>query len=185
MSSPRMTKFVALLRAVNLGGPTQVSMAELRQMSEKMGFSDIQTLLQSGNLVFTAGRESPASLEDRLESESNKMFGRPLEVFVRSEPEWRGVVEANPFPEEAVRDPGHLLVTVLKAAPSPAAWSALEAAIQGRERIRGVGRHAYIVYPDGVGRSRLTAVVIEKHLGTRGTSRNWNTVSKIHQLLGG
>ena len=70
----------------------------------------------------------------------------------------------------------------LKAAPPPEAVAALQGSIAGRELVRAVGRQAYVVYPDGIGRSRLTNAVIEKRLGTRGTGRNWNTVLKLAAL---
>ena len=89
---------------------------------------------------------------------------------------------ANPFPAEAKSDPGHLVVMCLKSAPGREAVSALQQAISGREVIRAKGREAYIVYPDGIGRSRLTTALIEKKLGTRGTARNWNTVMKLAAL---
>jgi uncharacterized protein (DUF1697 family) len=93
--------------------------------------------------------------------------------------EWEELVAANPFPKEAQRDPGRLLVIALKAKAEPDRVGALQASIQGPEIIRGVGKQLYVVYPNGVGRSRLTSSLIEKKLGTRGTGRNWNTVLKL------
>ena len=90
-----------------------------------------------------------------------------------------------PFPKEAKDDPSHLLAVVLKDAVTPANVTALQKAIIGREVVRGTGRCVYIVYPDGIGNSKLTAAIIEKRLGTRGTARNWNTVLKLGQLVGG
>lgn len=88
----------------------------------------------------------------------------------------------NPFPEEAERDPGHLVVMILKGAPAAHEVKALQDAIRGRELVRADGRAAYVVYPDGIGRSRLTTALLEKKLGTRGTGRNWNTVLKLAAL---
>src|SRR5262252_7340844 len=118
-----MTIQIALLRAVNVGGRGAVAMSDLRDFIATLGFKDAQSLLQSGNLVFDAGRQAGPALE------------------------------------------------------------ALRAAIKGREVIRAAGRHLYIVYPDGIGRSRLTNAVIEGKLGTRGTGRNWNTVLKLVGLV--
>jgi uncharacterized protein (DUF1697 family) len=174
-----MTTHVALLRAVNLGPHNAVAMADLRAFLGQLGLLEARTLLQSGNAVFGAGREAPAALERRLETEAIRRLGLTTTFFVRTAKEWRALVAANPFPDEAVRDPGHLLVFCLKAAPAPAAVSALQASISGREVVRAVGRQAYAVYPDGIGRSRLSIAVIEKALGTRGTGRNWNTVMKL------
>ena len=88
----------------------------------------------------------------------------------------------NPFGEAAERDSGHLVVMCLKAEPLRNAVEALQAAIAGPEVVRADGRQLYIVYPAGIGTSRLTGVLIEKRLGTRGTARNWNTVRKLEAL---
>jgi len=180
-----VTTFVALLRAVNLGGDTQVSMDELRDRLTRAGLQGVRTLLQSGNVVFRAPERDPVRVERTLNSTIAPGLGARTEFFVRTAPEWRAIVARNPFHEEAETDPGHLLVTVLKDAPRPEAWGALERAIVGRERVRGSGREAYVFYPDGVGRSKLTAKLLEKQLATSGTSRNWNTVRKLEAIVSG
>jgi uncharacterized protein (DUF1697 family) len=103
-------------------------------------------------------------------------------VFVRSAAEWDAVISANPFPEEAEADPSHLVVVVLKDAPSATAVKTLQAGIKGREVVRAHERQLYIVYPDGMGTSKLTSSVIERVLATRGTARNWNTTLKLAAL---
>jgi uncharacterized protein (DUF1697 family) len=95
------------------------------------------------------------------------------------------VVTGNPFEDEAERDPGHLVVFVMRDAPSRDQVAALEGAIVGRERVRAKGKHAYLVYPDGIGRSRATSALIERKLGSSGTMRNWNTVLKLGALAHG
>ncbi|MGA7862020.1 MAG: DUF1697 domain-containing protein [Thermoplasmata archaeon] len=177
-----MTVYVGLLRAVNLGGSTQISMATLAELMSRKGFEDVHTLLQSGNVVFRSEATDTGRLERTLETEVAKGLGLTTDFFVRTASEWREILQQNPFPREASEDPAHVVVTALKRAPSSEEWAALRSAIQGRERVRGSGRHAYIVYPDGIGRSKLTAGLIERKLATRGTSRNWNTVQKLGQL---
>lgn len=177
-----MTTFIALLRGVNVGGHNQVTMSDLRGLLESLGFTDPRSLLQSGNLVFRSAAGAPATLERRLETQTRKRLDLETEFFVRTVREWKSVVARNPFPEEAARDPGHLLVVFLKNAPTAGAAKALQAAIIGSEVVRVQGKHAYIVYPTGIGRSRLTNAVIEKKLATRGTARNWNTVLKLAAL---
>jgi uncharacterized protein (DUF1697 family) len=102
---------------------------------------------------------------------------------VRTAEEWKRIVANNPFAREAKEDPGHLLVMCLRDAPPPDAVEDLRSAIKGRERVEVRGRDAYFVYPDGVGRSKLTNALIEKKLATRGTARNWNTVTKLLALV--
>ena len=179
-----MTTYIALLRAINLAGRNQVGMADLRDMLSRMGLANARSLLQSGNVLFESRPRTTSQLERLLEAELLKHLSVGTDFMVRTADELSEAVTANPFPKEAARDPGHLLLIFLKDAPSAAGVKALQSAILGREIVRADGRHAYIVYPDGVGRSRLSSALIEKKLGTRGTGRNWNTVLKLHALAG-
>jgi len=174
-----VTVHIALLRAINLAGRNPVAMADLRDLLSQLGFQEPRSLLQSGNLVFRSDARSTAALERTLEAEAARRLGLETAFFVRSAAEWKTIVASNPFPEEARRDPQRLLAVCLKDAPGAANVRALREAISGREVVRTEGRTAYIVYPDGVGRSKLTTALLEKKLGTRGTGRNWNTVLKL------
>jgi len=180
-----VTTYVALLRGINVGGHKPVAMADLHHLLTQLGLADARSLLQSGNLVFGANGRTAARLERLLEAEAAKRLGLQTDFFVRSAKEWKSVVANNPFSKEAARDPGHLVVMALKDAPKDTDVKALQAAITGREVVRAGGKHLYIVYPDGIGRSRLTNAVIDKLLGTRGTGRNWNTVLKLASLATG
>jgi uncharacterized protein (DUF1697 family) len=177
-----MKTYVALLRAVNLGAHNKVAMRDLCELVTGLGMQDARSLLQSGNLVFRSDVSTTTRLERLLEDAAAKQLSLKTDFFVRSAEDWQAIVAGNPFPQEAERDPGHLLVLFLKDAPDGAAVTALQKAITGREVVRATGRQAYVVYPDGVGRSRLTNVLIEKKLGTRSTGRNWNTVLKLAAL---
>jgi uncharacterized protein (DUF1697 family) len=176
-------RHVALLRAVNLGQHNKISMADLKALLVGLGFEDVQTLLQSGNVVFEAAGRTAAQLEQALEGAAAKRLALETGFFVRTAKEWQTVVDANPFPKEATVDPGHLLAVVLKDPVTLANVTALQKAIVGREVVRAKGRCLYVVYPDGIGRSKLTSAMIEKKLGTRGTGRNWNTVLKLAALV--
>lgn len=177
-----MTMNIALIRGINVGGHRKVSMADLRTWLESLGFAEVKSLLQSGNLVFRRDRRTGAQLERLLEAESAKQLALTADYFVRTAEEWKGMVSGNPFRREAVADPGHLVVMCLKDTPDHADVKALQAAITGPEIVRAGARHLYVSYPGGIGTSRLTNAVIEKKLGTRGTARNWNTVLKLDAL---
>jgi len=167
------------LRGVNLAGHKMVAMADLRDMLAGLGFTAVRSLLQSGNLVFQARAQGPASLERKLELEAQRRLDLETDFHVRTAADWQTIIRRNPFPEAARRDPGHLLLMCFKEAPGARDVKALQAAIKGRELVRAVGRQAYFIYPDGVGTSRLTTGLIDKTLGLRGTARNWNTVLKL------
>jgi len=178
-----MTTWVALLRGINVGGRNMVAMADLKKLCARIGFEEARTLLQSGNVVFRCSERDAGALEARLEQALQKRLGFAPAVFVRNAGEWAALVKRNPFPEQAVRDPGHLLAVLMRHAPTKAAVSALRAAIPGREQVEARGREAYFYYPDGVGRSKLTPALVDKHLGGSGTARNWNTVLKLQAIL--
>ena len=169
---------VALLRGVNMGGHKPVAMAALRAWAEKLGFRDVRTVLQSGNLVFRGGAKRGATLEALLEAAAERELGLETAFHVRTAEELRSVVARNPFRDAAKRDPARLVVVFLKAAPAAAAVASLVAAIPGREQLRADGRQLYVVYPDGQGTSKLPAL-IDRTLKARGTARNWNTVTKL------
>jgi uncharacterized protein (DUF1697 family) len=177
-----MTTYVGVLRAINLGSHNKIAMSDLRTMLEKLGFDEPKTLLLSGNIVFKCDTGSCATLEQQLEAASTKHLKVTTDYFVRSAKEWQAIVENNPFTKEARADPARVIMMCLRGAPSAAQLKALQASITGREVVKANGRHAYFVYPDGQGRSKLTIQKIEKALGTRGTARNWNTVLKLAEL---
>jgi uncharacterized protein (DUF1697 family) len=180
-----MTTYIALLRAVNVGGHLAVGMADLCALLTASGFFHVRSLLQSGNLVFRSSARPSAQLEHLLEAEAEKRLALRTIFFVRAAKQWAEVVARNPFPDYAERDPGRLVLVALKDAPDAGTVRALQAAIVGRETLRVDGQHAYVTYPDGQGRSRLTLNLIEKTLGTRGTARNWNTVLKLGAMAAG
>ena len=164
-----MTVHIALLRAVNLGPHNRVSMNDLRAMLTELGLDEPRTLLQSGNALFGSG-ETPAKLEALLEREARKRLDLNTEFMVRTAAQWKAIIKANPFPDEAKRDPAHLVLMVCKkAVGSPKITGAK------RETVHVEGRELYICYPDGIGRSKLK-------IDVRGTGRNWNTVLKLAEL---
>lgn len=179
-----MSVYVALLRGVNVGGHKPVAMAALRALIEDLGFRDVESVLQSGNLVFASTvRQTTARLEGMLEAEAARGLGLGTNVMVRAFDEWADVVRRNPFRDEARHDPSHLVAMVLKGAAAVVDVTTLQSAVKGPEQIRASGPHIYITYPAGIGSSKLTNAVIEKALGVRGTARNWNTVLKIEAAL--
>jgi uncharacterized protein (DUF1697 family) len=177
-----MKTYIALLRAINVGGNAKIAMTDLKSLLADLGYANPQTLLQTGNLIFQSKASSGDKLEAKLEQAAADRFDLQTDVLVRTASEWQKAIAANPFPKEAASDPSHLLIMPLKKAPTKQAVKDLQTAIHGRETVAAVGRELYIVYPDGIGRSKLTNKLIETRLGTRGTGRNWNTALKLAEL---
>ena len=153
-------------------------MTNLRNFLTELGFENVRSVLQSGNLVFESRSRFGAELERYLEMEAVKRLALESDFHVRTVEEWKGVIRQNPFRKEAERDPKHLIVLFLKNAPPAKSVTALQADITGPEVVKAKGKQAYIFYPDGIGRSKLTNAMIEKRIG-RGTGRNWDTVLKL------
>lgn len=176
-------RYAALLRGINVGGNKKVPMADLRAMTAKLGFDDPKTLLQSGNLVFSAKSQPMSKLEELLEVATKKHIGVECSYLLRSADEWQKIVAANPFKAEAKADPAHLGVTFCREAPGPSALEALRAEVRGKEDFKAVGKELFVWYPDGMGTSKLALALSKNRLGTICTTRNWNTVMKVGVLL--
>lgn len=174
-------RYLAFLRGVNVGGRNRVPMADLRAALERRGFTGVRTVLQSGNVVLDATSRSAAAIEAAVHEAVRDSAGVTSDIFVRTAAAWQAALDANPFRAEAKTDPSRLHVLCLRRAPAPAALAALTAAIPGPDRIAAVGPHAYVFYPEGQGRSKLTPALLERHLGSV-TARNWNTALKMAAL---
>jgi uncharacterized protein (DUF1697 family) len=171
---------IALLRGINIGPRQRVGMPELRELMESLGHRDVETLVQSGNVVFTS-RAAPATLEKKLEQAIEQELGVDPKVVVRTRDELAAVIEANPFPD--VPDAGkNLHVTFLAGEPDADVAKELEAADFGDDRLSIRGREIYIAYKDGMGRSELAKRLGRAKLGVAATDRNWNTVTKLLEM---
>jgi uncharacterized protein (DUF1697 family) len=167
----RMTTYVALLRAVNVGGTGKLPMATLSALAEAAGFAAVRTYIASGNVVFRSGgteAEVRAALEERLEAHA----GKPVGVLVRSAAEIADVVARNPFAAE----PGSRVAALFTDEPVPADPLAGVGGLD-REQIRAGLRELFVFYPDGMGTTRLKIPS-----AARGTARNMNTVAKLAEM---
>ena len=165
-----MTAYVALLRAVNVGG-RQLAMADLKAVAGELGLDDPRTFIASGNLLFSSAK-GEAAVKSALERALTDHMGKPVEVMIRTAREMADAVAANPFADQ----PGNRVVAIFfDEAPSP---EAIETAKNVADERLALGRREiYVHYPSGQGRSKLK-------LGTRtlGTARNMNTVAKLAEL---
>ena len=170
---------IALLRGINIGPRQRVSMPELRELIEGLGYTDVETLVQSGNVVFTS-RAAPATLEKKLEQEIELQLGVDPAVVVRTRDELAAAIDANPF--DVPSNPKDLHLTFLSGEPDAHAREKLEATDFGVDRLAFAGREIYILYEDGMGRSELAKQLTRAKLGVTATDRNWNTVTKLLEM---
>jgi uncharacterized protein (DUF1697 family) len=167
-----MPVFVALLRAVNVGGTGKLPMSDLKRLCEKAGFQNVRTYIASGNVVAErdgSETKAKAALEAELKAHAGKPAGKPISVVVRTGAEMAEVVANNPFPDRA----GNFTVAIfLDHAPPPDALKDVKG--QANEEARLGAREIYVHYPDGMGRSKLRIPAARD-----GTARNMNTVAKL------
>ena len=166
-----MTVFVALLRAVNVGGTGKLPMSELKAMCEALGFEGVRTFIASGNVVFTS-RKSEAAVKKALEARLEAYAGKAVGVMVRTAAEMQAVLKNNPFPKAA----GNRAVAIfLDAAPPKDAL----AAVRGRkdEEIGLGAREIYVHYGDGMAQSKLVVPAAKA-----GTARNMNTIATLSKM---
>jgi uncharacterized protein (DUF1697 family) len=172
------TRYVALLRGINLGRARQVDMPRLRELLTGRGYGAVRTHLRSGNVVLDSDRpeaELAADLAAAIEGE----FGFAVPVVVRTGGELAAVVAADPFPGVAT-DPARYLVTFLPEPPAPDKVEALPASDVGQYAVRG--RELYAWLPDGVANTPMAGWKWDRLLGVPGTARNWNTVTRLAEL---
>ena len=168
---------IVLLRGINLGPSKRVPMAELRELLTGAGFADVQTYVQSGNVVLSSDA-SEAELDARAEQLIAERFGFEVPVVSRTRDELAAVVERNPLADVA-DDPKRYQVSFLSGELEGAQLGELAAAAAGGERLVAVGRELYAWHPDGVGRSKLAARLAGTGLIAKATARNWATVTKL------
>ena len=177
-----MPTFVALLRGINVGKARRVPMAELRSLFEDVGYGvGIQTLLNSGNIVFADAHKSAAAHARAISGALRDRFGFDVPVVVKSAAELAATVEENPLAAPGV-DPSRLLVVFAQGAAPPAAVRALAAAVQPPDQFAVGRRAAYLYCPDGI----LASPAAKRALAGPSelvTTRNWATVLKLQALV--
>lgn len=175
---------VALLRGVNVGGRNKVAMAELRGVVEGLGYSEVETHLQSGNVVCAVAGDAPQRVAAKLEAAIEDAFGFAIPVLARTAAELRAAVAANPLVDMA-ENPSRLLVTFLSGPVDREKLEGVDADAFAPDRFAAGEREIYVWAPDGVSETKLTWAFWERRLGVIATARNWNTVTRLLELAGG
>jgi uncharacterized protein (DUF1697 family) len=177
-----MALIICLLRAINVGGHNIIKMEALRARFESLGLRGVQTYVQSGNIVFQSGEQDLKRLQDKIQGAIERKFDCRPEVILRTAADWKKVIAANPFARRPGMDPRKLLVMFLAGQPVPGAEKALRGLRASQEEMKLVGRELFIYCPKGMGQAKISWSAIDKALGTCGTGRNWNTVTKLFEM---
>jgi len=177
-----MPVYIAMLRGINVSGQKLIKMEGLRASLGSLNFGDVQTYIQSGNIVFKAAKAAPADLGKRIARQILDDFGFEVPVLVRTAQELGGVLKANPLLKRPGIDEAKLHVTFLSAAVPGQAEAVLKT-LAGKSELFAVGGwEIYLYCPDGYGITKLSNSAIEKRLSGRATTRNWKTVNVLNAM---
>lgn len=180
-----MTKYIALLRGINVGGKNKLKMVDLKEALEKLGLVRVQTYIQSGNILFESS-EDEGTLRQKIEQQIEKEFALSIPTIIRTSEELKQIVENCPFSEEqmaeviANSEKESLYVSMLLEVPLTKRIEKLNKMDTGDDRFSIEGRDVYLLFNQTIRNSKL-AVQVEK-LGVPTTTRNWKTINKLIAL---
>ncbi len=177
-----MPVIISMLRGVNLGPHHRIKMDALRALYESLGFTDVQTYVQSGNVIFRTNSRDLAAVAAQIENAVERKFGFRADVVVRTTAELRKAVERNPFAARRDLEPNKFLVTFLAGEPDPEGRKKLLQMKTDPEELRIEGREIYIYFTNGMARPKLSWTAAAKMLKSAGTGRNWNTVGALLEM---
>jgi uncharacterized protein (DUF1697 family) len=173
--------FIALLRGINVSGRNKIPMRELCTLCAELGWEDVQSYIQSGNLVFKANAKA-AKLETELEQAIEHWFGLSIPIIVRAAAVWPDYVRNNPYPDASQSEPNLVMLALSKSAPKKDAVEKLQERAVSGERIVQVGDALWVHYGGGVAKSKLSPALFDRLVGSPVTARNWRTVLKLQEM---
>lgn len=183
-ASKTASRYVALLRGINVGGKNMLPMKELAAMFVAAGCGEVTTYIQSGNVVFSADAKVAAGLAGVITRQIEERFGIRVPVVLRSAAEMMAVLRANPFLKAgAIEEMLH--VYFLAGMPGAGDVAGLDAGRSAPDAFEVVGREIYLQLPNGMARTKLTNAYFDSKLRTVSTARNWRTVGKLFELMAG
>jgi uncharacterized protein (DUF1697 family) len=174
--------YLALLRAINVGRNNKILMSDLTNVFVRVGCNNVQTYIQSGNVIFEAAPELSQRLPDLVRTEIERRFGLQVPTILRALREMREVVNRNPFLEEG-GETDVLHVLFLADRPKAAAVVSLDPDRSPPNRFVVHGKEVYLFFPIGFARNKLSGAYFDSKLETAGTMRNWRTVTKLLELM--
>jgi len=177
-----MPSYVALLRAINVGGRNMLPMKDLAAIFADLGCANVRTYIQSGNVVFETSAKTAATIPQTVAEAIEERFGHRVPVVTRSASEITSALEGNPFLARGVPR-NQLHIAFLADAPTEARVAALDPARSAPDAFEVRGREIYLHFPNGGGRSKLTNEYFDRTLGTTSTIRNWRTVEQLASML--
>ena len=173
---------IALLRGINVGPHKRMKMEKLRASCEVLGFKNVKTYIQSGNVLCQAGKLSSEAAAKKIEAQIVKDFGFSADVIARTGEEMKQIVTGNPLLRESDVDASKLHVVFFSEVPSAEAIQKLQVIVKAPDKVRHKGKEIYFYFPNGVSGSSIWKHNLDRVLGLSGTMRNWRTVTTLYEM---
>ncbi len=177
-----MQKYISILRGINVGGHKMIKMDALRKMCETLDFSDVETYIQSGNIIFTCKKTNFADLENKIAENIVKTFGFDVPVMVKEVEDVAIILQNNPFVKEANEDEKALHVTFLSEIPDTEAVEKIKNATYDGDKFVIVEKTVYLYCVNSYHKTKLSNNFFEKKLNVTATTRNWKTVNELVKI---
>ncbi len=176
-------KYISILRGINVSGQKKIKMLELKSLYESLGFQNVVTYIQSGNVIFDASDKNKSNIKTLVEEAIEKKYKFHVPVEIRTKREIENIIKNSPFgPVDLAEDGTKVLVTFLCAKPDRVKVANVLNYVVLPEKLVVKGKEVYLYCPDGYGKSRLSNTFLENKLGVEATTRNWKSVHKIYEL---
>ena len=177
-----MSVYIALLRGINIGPHKRMKMDKLRASCEALGFEAVKTYIQSGNVVFQAGKLKPEAAAKQMARQILGDFGFPVEAILRAKDEMGRIIKSNPLLKERGLDESKLHVVFLSENPGLDAVKKVESIIQAPDKVRFSSKEIFFFFPNGVSGSSLWKHPLDRVIAVPSTMRNWKTVNTLYEM---
>ena len=177
-----MNRYISILRGINVSGKNLIKMADLRSSFEKMGFKQVSTYIQSGNIIFFAKQMQEDVIEQTISQHLKKDFGFEIPIIVLTKDALENIIERNPFAKDPDKDPAFIHVTFLASTPGNFNISEIESKKQDGEEFLLTDNSIYLYCPNGYGNTKLNNNFFEKKLQVKATTRNWRTTNELLKI---
>jgi uncharacterized protein (DUF1697 family) len=177
-----MEIYFAFLRGINVSGKNIIKMDALKKLFEDLGFSDVVTYIQSGNVIFKTKKLTNTGLENIIEDSLHKTFGLDVKVIVKTINELENILAENPFPEKSLKENERIYITLLSGIPLKENMAKLDKFSDNVDEFRLSDKTIYLLCKIGYGKTLFSNSFFEKKLYLSATTRNWETMNKILYL---
>lgn len=178
-----MIKYISILRGINVAGAKPLKMVELIKALEQLPLKEVKTYIQSGNVALQTSLSSPYEIQILIKDQIKKVFGYDVPVQVIDQQTLEQVILNNPFFEKTETEPKSLHYTFLDAPPLEENIAKVMEISGGEDELIIKGQMAYLYCPNGYGRTKYTNTILENKLKVMATTRNWNTVKKLSEMM--